>query len=93
MNEKVDVFGYGNMLYVILTGKWISDDPRNADVKNGGPMFLPADFYHGGEALLVDLVHQCRAPKPKDRPSMAHVVQLLQEALVKARNTDPETKS
>mmetsp|Transcript_35336 Transcript_35336/g.85516 ORF Transcript_35336/g.85516 Transcript_35336/m.85516 type:complete len:251 (+) Transcript_35336:139-891(+) len=76
MNEKVDVFNYGNMLYILLTGKWYADDDRNEKGRYGGRFYLPDGHYEDDdrEALLVDLIKRCRAPNPKARPSMVEVI-------------------
>lgn len=79
MNEKVDVFNYGNMLYVVLTGKWYDDDPRNTNGLYGGRLYLPDNHYQGAEAFLADLVDRCRAINPEDRPSMLQIIQELRE--------------
>ena len=83
MNEKADVFNYGNLLYVLLTGKHLSEDPRNHEVKYGLDLYLPRAKYYGTEALFEDLIHQCRAENSRDRPTMSHIIERIRQEQVK----------
>ena len=88
LDEKIDVFSYGNNLYAILTGLWVyyydNDDGemqrriRHGQVSYIDPRYRDRSF---GEAFLVRLLEICWFYNPQDRPSIFDVIELLQNAI------------
>ncbi len=86
MDEKIDVYSYGNGIYGLLTGLWpfyeIDDDsvPRGM-VYNGTRPFLDPRWKEQGyiASKLVEVMEQCWTHNATERISIFNVVKQLRE--------------
>jgi len=89
LDEKIDVFSYGNLLYNLLTGLWnfyeLGDSEeviQEAILDKKRPYIDPR--YRNrtfAESALVNLIEKCWEHRAKDRPSIFQVMEYLREAL------------
>jgi hypothetical protein len=87
LDEKIDVFSLGNVLYSILTGLEVFADVRKKDeamqmVKEGkrSPLPSPHDLEEG-EDIIVKVIEMCWKQQPSKRPTVQKVASLLNEKL------------
>mmetsp|Transcript_113949 Transcript_113949/g.170435 ORF Transcript_113949/g.170435 Transcript_113949/m.170435 type:complete len:135 (-) Transcript_113949:73-477(-) len=88
LDEKIDVFSFGNNIYALLTGLWVfyeneDDAVVQKKVKNGeiayvDPRYKARSF---AEKKLIEVMEQCWIFNPKDRIDIFEVVRLLREAV------------
>lgn len=87
LDEKIDVFSYGNNLHSVLTGLWVyyyetDDQVMQGYIEKGelpwiDPRYRTRSF---GEAFLVRLMEICWFYYPNERPSIFDVIALLKDA-------------
>ena len=91
LDEKIDIFSLGNILYSILTGLWIyydyGDDTADVHdvqslITHGNLTYIDSryDFRSFGEAFLVRLMNICWFYYADQRPSIFEVIELLEIA-------------
>ncbi len=86
MDEKIDVYSYGNGLYALLTGLWvfydIDDDhvPREM-VYNGTKPYVDPRWKEQGflTSKLVEVMEECWTYNATERISIFNVVKKLRE--------------
>jgi serine/threonine protein kinase len=89
LDEMIDVYSFGNNIYVLLTGLWpfynYSDDrveEVQEMIRNGETPFL--DLRYGNESLaeafLIEIMVDCWSYHPEDRPDMISIVRQLKAA-------------
>jgi serine/threonine protein kinase len=94
MSEQTDIYTIGTMFWVILTGRWISDDDVNKPAEKGHKLYIDEIYYKSRsfeEAKLAEIIDRCQEPKPEDRPSIFEIVQELRETLEYAKR-EADTK-
>lgn len=88
LNEKIDVYSFGNNMYALLTGLWPFYDETDSGkkakdrLKLGEKPFIDARYRHRSysEGLLVELIEKCWAYKPDERPSIFDIIKILRPA-------------
>lgn len=92
LDEKIDVYSYGNMVYGILTGLWTfyedeDDSVVQSKVINGKRAYVDPRYKTNsyGEMALVEIMERCWVHDPKDRADIFEVVKFLRKA---AKNYD-----
>ena len=89
LNEKIDVYSYGNGVYGLLTGLWpfyeLDDDHVDEvqeKVRKGERPFVDPRYRNRSleEGILVDIIHGCWAYDPNERPNMMSVATKLRLA-------------
>ena len=91
LNEKIDIFSFGNNVYALLTGLWVFyENEDDGFVQNqlidGKTPFID-DRYRTrsyAEGQMVELMEMCWRYKPEDRPEIFEVVRFLRNALEEA---------
>lgn len=98
MDEKIDVFSFGNNIYALLTGLWPfyeSDDDKVVQEKvTEGQRAFCDDRYRNhsyGEGKLVELLEKCWIEKPSERVDIFEAVRFLQEAVEENSRLNSET--
>jgi serine/threonine protein kinase len=88
LNEKIDIFSYGNNVYGLLTGLWPfyeneDDDFAQRQVIDGKTSYIDDRYRERsyGEGKMVNLIEQCWQFKPEDRPDIFEIVRFLRRAL------------
>jgi hypothetical protein len=86
LDEKIDIYSFGNNIYALLTGLWVFYDNTNDDevqklVVDGkraqlDPRWKQRSFI---ENNLVELMEQCWEHDPKKRPDIFTVIQQLRD--------------
>jgi hypothetical protein len=86
LDEKIDVFSFGNNIYALLTGLWNFYDNDNDDevqqlVIDGKRAFVDPRWKERSviESKLVDVMEQCWEHDPEKRIDIFTVIQLLQK--------------
>ena len=79
-------------MYSVLTGLWPFYDAESEKViinrvKNGVKPYIDPGYKHKSiaAAKLTEIIEQCYAFKPEDRPSIFEIVEFLQDALREVR--------
>lgn len=92
LNEKIDVFSYGNMVYNLLTGLWnyydITDDQVVQDKLSIGEFAFVDERYKNHsfeEGALVHVIQRCWVKDVDRRADIFEVIGYLRKALEKAR--------
>lgn len=88
LNEKIDVFSYGNNLFTLLTGLMpFYNDARNvkeiqARVKAGTKPYIDPRWKARSfaERTIVELIEKCYEYDPDKRISIFEVVSILRQA-------------
>jgi len=99
LDEKIDVYSFGNNIYTLLTGLWpYYDDSHVAKkkVKKGIIPFIDPRYEKRSyeEYQLVKIMKECWKYKQEDRPSMDQIMIQLKGALDisnKDKNVDKQT--
>ena len=91
MSEQVDIYTLGTMFWVILTGRWITDNDENMRAQRGEKLYIDELYYKSrgfGEAKLAEIIDHCQEYFPEDRPTIFDIVKDLKETLehVKSEN-------
>jgi len=89
LNEKIDIYSFGNNIYTLLTGLWnyydYSDDDKLVQEmvnKNTLPFIDPRYKNHTfGEGVLVRLLERCFVYEPDDRADIFEIVHILRVAM------------
>ncbi|XP_057962375.1 serine/threonine-protein kinase ZRK1-like [Malania oleifera] len=94
VNEKVDVFAFGMLLFVLLTGQLLNVDSfvlsnlEDCDLENNllsevvDPSILEEESWPGKEQQLQDLAElafRCTSKKEENRPTMTDVAKQLRQ--------------
>jgi serine/threonine protein kinase len=84
LNEKIDVFSFGNNIYALLTGLWTFFDNDNDDevqhmIIDGKRAFVDPRWKEKSsiESNLVDVMEKCWEHDPEKRIDIFTVIQLL----------------
>lgn len=89
VNEKIDVFSFGNGVYGLLTGLWpfyeLDEDHETEmqeKLKRGETPFVDPRYHNRSfeEGILVDIMNATWAYDPDDRPDMISLVTKLRLA-------------
>jgi len=72
LDDKVDVYAFGNMLYSIVTGKWPSHD-----IEMDMRQFQARNYYI--ETRLGALIKRLWDEQPNNRPDIFEVLKYLRE--------------
>jgi len=93
LDEKVDIFSFGNNIYALLTGLWPFYDTNSNDevqekIRNGELPFVDPRFQQQsyGEKKLVEILQRCWIYDPSKRADIFEIVQLLQDTLRNIEN-------
>lgn len=86
LDQKIDVWSFGNNVYGLLTGLWVfydtEDDAIVHERVKGGETAFVDDRYRTKSFItksLVEVMEKCWALKPEDRIEIFDVVRLLRE--------------
>jgi serine/threonine protein kinase len=103
LDETLDVFGLGGLLYNILVGRVPyyhlpnKNDRTNAMVAGMLPHFPDAYTTSSSSSpptpeiqVMVRLIEQCMALRPEDRPSAKYVMEQLEPFVVPYETTGQE---
>jgi len=84
LNEKIDVWSYGNNVYSLLTGMWVyywEEDYKKIKeiISKGEKTPIHPEFRSRGfiEDKLADIIEKCWTVKPNERPSIFEIVHEL----------------
>jgi len=100
LDEKIDVFSFGNNVYTLLTGLWPfyedDDDMKSAKkrIKQGIRSFIDSRYKTRSfeESKLVEIIESCWMYQAEDRPSMQEIITKLEDALDSIDNKKEEQK-
>lgn len=88
LNEKLDVYSFGNNIYGLLTGLWVfyeneDDELVQKMVVNGTQAFIDERYRTRSyiEGRLVELMEKCWTYDPKKRISIFEAVAFLKETV------------
>lgn len=88
LDEKIDVFSFGNNIYALLTGLWVfyeNDDDEVVQKKLIGKELAYVDPRYAekgfAESKLVEVMEKCWVYEPDKRIDIFEVVKLLREAV------------
>jgi serine/threonine protein kinase len=96
LDEKIDVYSFGNNIYALLTGLWpfyeLDDnhvDEVQEKIRKGLKPFVDERYRVNSmeEAILVNIMEECWAFNPQDRPEMKALVKQLQTACLELENS------
>eukprot|EP00934_Nitzschia_sp_Nitz4_P000348 Nitzschia sp. Nitz4//scaffold42_size132992//14458//16405//NITZ4_003380-RA/size132992-processed-gene-0.26-mRNA-1//-1//CDS//3329551661//348//frame0 len=86
LNEKIDIFSFGNNIYGLLTGLWVfyeNDDDKGIQKKliAGETAFIDPRYRTRSfiEGKLVEVMEKCWPYDPNDRIDMFEIVRMLRE--------------
>ena len=86
MDEKIDVYSFGNGIYSLLTGLWVfyevdDDETPKLLVKNGTRAFVDPRWKQQGTiaSKLVEVMEGCWQQNATERMSIFEVVKELKE--------------
>ena len=84
LDEKIDIYSFGNNIYALLTGLWVFYDNTNDDqvqklIIDGKRAELDPRFKERSaiERGLVELMEQCWEHDPKKRPDIFTIIEKL----------------
>lgn len=88
LDEKIDIYSFGNNLYALLTGLWVfyeNDDDKAVQEKvtKGQRAFIDERYRNRshGEGKLVELMERCWNEEPSERVDIFEAVRFLREAI------------
>jgi len=95
LDEKIDVFSFGNNVYALLTGLWPfyeneDDTFVQSKLVAGNTSFIDERYQlrSYGEGKMVQLIEMCWKFKPKDRPDIFEIVEFLRIVYKKVEAED-----
>ena len=90
LNEKIDIYSFGNVVYTLLTGLWplygIEDEGEFAKklIKGEKPYVDPRYKTRSfAEGKLVEVLEKCLAFNPGDRPTIFAILEMLTTSIEK----------
>lgn len=93
LNEKIDVFSLGNMMYGLLTGLEVfydveEDKEVHQKLVDGELLYIDPRWKTNsyGEERLVKIIEKCWKYKPNDRADVFQVTRFLDETLYKMQH-------
>ncbi|CAJ1942930.1 unnamed protein product [Cylindrotheca closterium] len=88
LNEKIDIWSFGNNIYALLTGLWVfyeneDDEVVHKQLIDGKTSFIDPRYKRRSypESQLVKLLEQCWQYNPDDRPSIFELIDQLRNAV------------
>lgn len=94
LDEKVDIFSFGNNIYALLTGMWpfyeIKDNISvQEEIKKGNLLYIDPIYLDPSsnvvvmyeERKLVEIMFKCWEYEPSKRVDIFEIVQFLEEAI------------
>jgi Tol biopolymer transport system component len=84
IDERVDIFAFGAVLYEMLTGKRAFQGPSPVETLNAILKEDPPDLFQSTRNVspgLERIVHRCLEKRPEDRPRTAHDLAIALEAI------------
>lgn len=97
LDEKIDVFSFGNNVYALLTGLWPfyeneDDTFVQSKLLAGNTSFIDERYQSRsyGEEKMVQLIDMCWKYKPEDRPDIFEIVEFLRIVYEKVQAKDEE---
>ncbi|KAL3943379.1 MAG: hypothetical protein SGBAC_002545 [Bacillariaceae sp.] len=87
LNEKIDIWSFGNNMYALLTGLnpmyWTNTDGVKKAVKRGEIAYIDPRYLTRSkeEKALAELIEKCFVYEPDDRPTIFEVVSYLRNAV------------
>lgn len=92
LNEKIDIWSFGNNIYALITGLWVFYDEGNTKVKQkkllDGEIAYLDPRYKGRNYILdrlIELMYRCWVYEPDDRIDIFGSVSFLRETLKEAK--------
>jgi serine/threonine protein kinase len=92
LNEKIDIWSFGNNIYALITGLWVFYDEEDTKVKqkklvNGEIAYLDPRYKGRNYMLdrLIDLMYRCWIYEPDDRVDIFEAVSFLRDTLKEAK--------
>lgn len=92
LDEKIDVFSFGNNIYGLLTGLWVFYDIEDDDMKQkkiiaGDRAYIDERYRNRSfvEDGLIDVMERCWEYEPEERIDIFKVVRLLRDILAKSK--------
>eukprot|EP00535_Pseudo-nitzschia_heimii_P008804 CAMPEP_0197185296 /NCGR_PEP_ID=MMETSP1423-20130617/11646_1 /TAXON_ID=476441 /ORGANISM="Pseudo-nitzschia heimii, Strain UNC1101" /LENGTH=617 /DNA_ID=CAMNT_0042636321 /DNA_START=147 /DNA_END=1997 /DNA_ORIENTATION=+ len=86
LNEKIDIFSFGNNIYGLLTGLWVfydvdDDETVQKEVIKGTRAYINPQWRERSyiESELVKLMEKCWIPEPSERIDIFEAVKRLKE--------------
>jgi len=90
LDEKIDVWSFGNIVYGLLTGLWVFYDTEDDHVvqnkvKNHETAFIDSRYKSRSyaEKNLVEVIKICWVPNTRERASIFQIVEYLKNAVKK----------
>eukprot|EP00546_Thalassionema_frauenfeldii_P013696 CAMPEP_0178920390 /NCGR_PEP_ID=MMETSP0786-20121207/14979_1 /TAXON_ID=186022 /ORGANISM="Thalassionema frauenfeldii, Strain CCMP 1798" /LENGTH=503 /DNA_ID=CAMNT_0020594453 /DNA_START=77 /DNA_END=1588 /DNA_ORIENTATION=+ len=97
LDEKIDIFSFGNNVYALLTGLWPfyeNDDDTlvHSRLIAGNTSFIDERYQSRsyGEGKMVQLIEMCWKYKPEERPDIFEIVEFLRIVVEKVEAEDAE---
>jgi len=100
LDEKIDVWSFGNMVYGLLTGLWVfydteDDEAVQKKVIKGETAFIDSRYKNRSfaEAILVQVIENCWIYNSDERTNIFEIVEYLKNAVIKNAQGMNKTKS
>ena len=85
LNEKIDIWSFGNNIYALLTGLWVFYDKTDKDMQKkvleGETAYLDPRYRDRNyiQDKLIEMMERCWAFSPDDRPDAFEIVRFLRD--------------